>query len=65
MILIGVTSYVYNYRNKEKPQVGIKRNSFYEYFVDYINLKKYHASIAFMAMGVAILLVIAIIELVS
>ncbi len=61
MILVGCFM---RYKNQKKPRVGIKRNSFGEYLQDYLNLKLYWSSFAFIFVGSAILLAMLIIELV-
>lgn len=44
-IIIGVLIYFYSFYNKDKPKVDIKRNSFPEYYKDYLNIKLYTSSI--------------------
>lgn len=64
MIAIGAFIYISKYKNKGKPKIGIKRDKLSEYFKDYIDLKSYWTSIAFIVVGVTILIAILIIELV-
>ena len=47
MIAIGALIYITEYKNKEKPKAGIKREESLDYFKDYLNLKLYWISIAF------------------
>ena len=62
-ILVGCLIYFFQFRNKEKPKVGIKRDNFSEYLKDYTKLKLYWTSIALIVMGVIILIAILILEL--
>lgn len=64
MIATGTFIYITKYKNKEKPKVGIKREKPSEYFKDYLNLKLYWVSIAFIVIGCTILLAIIILEIV-
>ena len=64
MIATGTFIYIAKYKNKEKPKVGIKREKSSEYLNDYINLKLYWVSIAFIFFGTLILLAIIILEIV-
>lgn len=64
MIATGTFIYITKYKNKEKPKVGIKREKSSEYFKDYLNLKLYWVSIAFIVFGGTILLAIIILEIV-
>lgn len=64
MIATGTFIYITKYKNKEKPKVGIKREKSSDYFKDYLNLKLYWASIAFIVFGGIILLAIIILEIV-
>ena len=64
MIFTGSFIYLFKYKNKEKPKVGIKRDNPSDYFKDYLNLKLYWASIAFIIFGFIILAAILIIELI-
>jgi len=63
LILIGFTLYFFKFRKNEKPKIGIKRDSFSEYFSDYRELKLYWTSISFIIVGVIILIAIGILEL--
>jgi hypothetical protein len=63
IIATGVFIYITKYKNKEKPKVGIKREESLNYFKDYLNLKLYWVSIAFIVFGITILLAIIILEL--
>ncbi len=64
MIATGTFIYIAKYKNNEKPKVGIKREKSSEYLKDYINLKLYWVSIAFIFFGTLILLAIIILEIV-
>ncbi len=66
IIMIAISTYIYitKYFNKEKTKIGIKRKNASEYFKDYLNLKLYWASIAFIVFGITILLAIVILEIV-
>lgn len=64
MIIVGVLVYITKYKNKGKPKVGNKREKPSDYFKDYLDLKLYWASIAFIVFGITILLAIIVIELV-
>jgi hypothetical protein len=64
MIVIGAAIYITRYKGKGKPKVGIKRDNNSEYFKDYINLKLYWTSLGFIFLGVALLIVILILEFV-
>ena len=64
MIATGTFIYITKYKNKEKPKFGIKRDKSSDYFNDYLNLKLYWASIAFIVFGVIILLTIIILEII-
>jgi hypothetical protein len=64
MIATGTFIYITKYKNKGKPKVGIKREKSSDYFKDYLNLKLYWASIAFIVFGITILFAIIILELV-
>jgi hypothetical protein len=63
LILVGIIIYFFRFRNKEKPKVELKRNNFSEYIKDYTELKLYWTSIAFMVVGIVVLIAIAIMEL--
>jgi hypothetical protein len=63
LILVGGLIFFFRFRNKEKPKVGLKRNNFSEYIKDYTELKLYWASIAFMVVGIIVLIAIGIMEL--
>jgi len=63
-ILIGFSIYFFNYKNNEKPKVGIKRNKLLEYLKDYSALKLYWGSIFLIVFGVVCLIAIGILELV-
>jgi heme/copper-type cytochrome/quinol oxidase subunit 2 len=63
-ILVGSLIYFFRFRNKEKPQVGVKRNNFSEYYKDYMALELYWSSICLIVVGVVDLLAIGIIELI-
>ena len=56
MIAIGSFIYITKYKNKENPKSGIKREKMSEYFDDYMKLKLYWTSIAFVFVGSALLL---------
>ncbi|KQO34432.1 hypothetical protein ASF10_01565 [Flavobacterium sp. Leaf82] len=62
--LVGTLIYLFRYRNKEKPKVGVKRNNSSEYFKDYIELKLYYGSIFLIVIGIVGLLAIVIIEII-
>ena len=64
MIAIGTVIYTTKYKNKEKPKIGIKREKSSDYLKDYLNLKLYWVSIAFIVFGVTILISILIIEII-
>ncbi|WP_291276196.1 hypothetical protein [Flavobacterium sp.] len=64
LILVGSLIYYFRFFNKEKPKVGVKRNNFSEYVKDYAELKLYWTSIAFITVGIVVLIAIGIIELV-
>ncbi len=64
MIALGSFIYFVKFKNKEKPKDGIKRNNPSDYFIDYVNLKLYWTSIAFIVFGVFILIAIIIIEII-
>lgn len=64
LISVGSLIYFFRFRNKEKPKVGVKRNDFSEYLNDYAELKLYWTSIAFIVVGIVVLIGIGIIELV-
>ena len=63
LILVGSFIYFFRFRNKEKPKVGLKRNNFSEYVKDYTELKLYWTSIAFIVVGIVVLIAIGIMEL--
>jgi heme/copper-type cytochrome/quinol oxidase subunit 2 len=63
LILVGSLIYFFRFRNKEKPKVGLKRNNFSEYVKDYTELKLYWTSIAFIVVGIVVLIAIGIMEL--
>ena len=63
MIATGALIYITKYKNKEKPKAGIKREESLDYFKDYLNLKLYWVSIAFIVFGITILLAVLILEL--
>lgn len=63
LILVGSIIYFFRFRNKEKPKVKLKRNNYSEYIKDYTELKLYWTSIAFMVVGIVVLIAIAIMEL--
>lgn len=65
MISLGVIIYTLKYKNKEKPKIGIRRENKSEYVKDYWNLKLYFGSIAFIIMGIVILIAIILIEFLS
>jgi hypothetical protein len=66
IIIIAIGSFIYisRYKNKEKPKIGVKRDKPSDYFKDYINLKLYWASIAFIVFGVTILISVLIIKII-
>ncbi|WP_298393767.1 hypothetical protein [Flavobacterium sp.] len=64
IIAVGSIIYILKYKNKEKPKIGIKRNSSNEYFKDYVNMKLYLTSIFFILLGLIILITILILEIV-
>lgn len=64
MIASGIFVYTSKYKNQEKPKTGIKREKPSDYFKDYLNLKLYWTSIAFIVFGITILLAILILELI-
>jgi hypothetical protein len=63
MIAIGVCIYIIEYRNKEKPKMGIKRDTASDYLKDYARLKLYWTSIAFIVVGISVLIAMLIIEI--
>jgi ABC-type uncharacterized transport system permease subunit len=63
MILLGIFINSIQYRNKERPQVGIKRNNVAEYLKDYWNLKAYLVSIILIVFPIIILIAILILEI--
>jgi len=64
LIVFGSIVYGLRYKNKSKPRAGVKRSCFRDYFNDYLELKLYWSSIAFIFVGSTILLAILIIEIV-
>lgn len=65
MISLGVIIYTLKYKNKEKPKIGIRRENKSEYVKDYWNLKLYFGSIAFIIIGIVLLIAIILIEFLS
>lgn len=47
MIAIGTFIYLFKFKNKEKPKIGIKRDNPSDYYKNYFNLNLYWLSIAF------------------
>lgn len=63
-ICVGFFIYRAQYGNKEKPKIGIKRESFKEYFSDYTAFDGYVRTIFMVVFGVIILLAVLILEIV-
>ncbi len=64
MIAIGAFTYITKYKDNGKPKAGIKRDNFSDYLKDYSNLKSYWNSIFLFFFGIAMLIVILILEIV-
>lgn len=63
LIGIGIAIHFFKFRKNGKPKIGVKRDNLFEYFNDYWELKLYWGSIAFIILGVIVLLTIGILEL--